>query len=31
MFDTNGVMMHYFHWYSPDDGSLRRQVADRAI
>ncbi len=27
---TNGVMMQYFHWYIPDDGSLWDQVAARA-
>ncbi len=30
MSETNGVMMQYFHWYSPDDGSLWKQVADNA-
>src|SRR5512138_2473165 len=28
--ETNGVMMQYFHWYIPDDGSLWEQVAARA-
>ena len=28
--ETNGVMMQYFHWYIPDDGSLWGQVTDRA-
>ena len=28
--DPNGVMMQYFHWYSPDDGSLWNQVAEKA-
>jgi alpha-amylase len=27
MSDQNGVMMQYFHWYLPDDGSLWNQVA----
>jgi alpha-amylase len=26
----NGVMMQYFHWYTPDDGSLWDEVAARA-
>ena len=26
----NGVMMQYFHWYSPADGSLWNEVASRA-
>jgi alpha-amylase len=30
MSETNGVMMQYFHWYFPDDGSLWEQVADKA-
>jgi alpha-amylase len=30
MSDQNGVMMQYFHWYMPDDGSLWKQVADKA-
>ncbi len=30
MSDTNGVMMQYFHWYSPADGSLWREVAHSA-
>ena len=30
MSDPNGVMMQYFHWYSPDDGSLWNQVAEKA-
>jgi alpha-amylase len=29
MADTNGVMMQYFHWYIPDDGSLWNQVAEK--
>ncbi len=28
--ETNGVMMQYFHWYSPADGSLWREVAHNA-
>jgi alpha-amylase len=30
MSETNGVMMQYFHWYSPGDGNLWKQVADNA-
>jgi alpha-amylase len=30
MHDTNGVMMQYFHWYLPNDGSLWRKVASNA-
>ncbi|WP_103669191.1 alpha-amylase [Pseudanabaena sp. BC1403] len=30
MSDQNGVMMQYFHWYLPDDGSLWNQVAEQA-
>lgn len=30
MADGNGVMMQYFHWYTPDDGSLWREAAARA-
>src|SRR5512133_3849256 len=30
MAETNGVMMQYFHWYIPDDGSLWEQTANRA-
>jgi len=30
MSDTNGVMMQYFHWYTPDNGSLWEQVGARA-
>jgi alpha-amylase len=30
MSDPNGVMMQYFHWYCPDDGSLWNQVAEKA-
>ncbi|BAZ09324.1 glucan 1,4-alpha-maltohexaosidase [Calothrix sp. NIES-4071] len=27
---VNGVMMQYFHWYIPEDGSLWKQVAENA-
>ena len=30
MSDKNGVMMQYFHWYMPEDGSLWNQVAKEA-
>lgn len=30
MADINGVMMQYFHWYNPADGSLWNEVRDRA-
>lgn len=30
MSDPNGVMMQYFHWYIPEDGSLWNQVAEQA-
>ncbi|MCY7283554.1 MAG: alpha-amylase, partial [Cyanobacteria bacterium CAN_BIN43] len=30
MSDTNGVMMQYFHWYSPADGTLWNQLAASA-
>jgi len=30
MSNQNGVMMQYFHWYLPDDGSLWNQVAEQA-
>ena len=30
MSNQNGVMMQYFHWYLPDDGSLWNQVAEEA-
>ncbi len=26
MSQANGVMMQYFHWYTPDDVSLWRKV-----
>ena len=30
MSELNGVMMQYFHWYTPQDGSLWRQVQENA-
>jgi alpha-amylase len=30
MSEPNGVMMQYFHWYTPEDGSLWKQVAEQA-
>ena len=30
MSDANGVMMQYFHWYSPDDGTLWDDVSSQA-
>jgi alpha-amylase len=30
MSDLNGVMMQYFHWYLPQDGSLWNQLAESA-
>jgi alpha-amylase len=30
MSDPNGVMMQYFHWYCPEDGSLWNEVAEKA-
>ncbi len=30
MAELNGVMMQYFHWYLPDDGSFWHQLTDRA-
>lgn len=30
MAHANGVMMQYFHWYSPEDGSLWKEVATNA-
>ena len=30
MTEHNGVMMQYFHWYTPADGSLWRQLTDEA-
>jgi alpha-amylase len=30
MSEPNGVMMQYFHWYCPADGSLWNQVAEKA-
>ncbi len=30
MSDPNGVMMQYYHWYIPEDGSLWNQLAEQA-
>jgi alpha-amylase len=30
MATVNGVMMQYFHWYLPNDGTFWRQVAEKA-
>jgi alpha-amylase len=30
MSELNGVMMQYFHWYTPQDGSLWKQVSENA-
>ena len=30
MSQVNGVMMQYFHWYSPADGNLWNQLAKSA-
>lgn len=30
MSEVNGVMMQYFHWYIPEDGSLWNQLAESA-
>lgn len=30
MSSSNGVMMQFFHWYTPDDGNLWNEVAERA-
>jgi alpha-amylase len=30
MSEPNGVMMQYYHWYIPDDGSLWNQLADQS-
>jgi alpha-amylase len=30
MEEHNGVMLQYFHWYTPADGSLWRRLADEA-
>ena len=30
MSEPNGVMMQYFHWYTPSDGSLWNQLAEKA-
>lgn len=29
MATSNGVMMQYFHWYTPDDGNLWKQLAKK--
>lgn len=29
--ETNGVMMQYFHWYTPADGSLWRSLKENAV
>ena len=31
MSDINGVMMQYFHWYIPADGTLWNSVASKAV
>ncbi|TWU01730.1 alpha-amylase [Neorhodopirellula pilleata] len=30
MGNVNGVLMQFFHWYSPDDGSLWRELGERS-
>jgi alpha-amylase len=30
MSEVNGVMMQYFHWYSSEDGSLWKEIAEKA-
>ncbi|AKG24261.1 alpha-amylase [Calothrix sp. 336/3] len=30
MADVNGVIMQYFHWYNPDNGTLWQEVKSRA-
>ena len=30
MSEPNGVMMQYFYWYVPSDGSLWNQLAEKA-
>lgn len=30
MTEYNGVMMQYFHWYTPADGNLWRQLKEEA-
>lgn len=30
MSEYNGVMMQFFHWYSPADGTLWNQLAENA-
>jgi len=27
---TNGVMMQFFHWYNPADGTLWKELEDKA-
>ncbi|MBN2292650.1 MAG: alpha-amylase [Pirellulales bacterium] len=31
MKEYNGAMMQFFHWYTPSDGSLWKQLADKAV
>ena len=30
MSEHNGVMMQYFHWYTPADGNLWKQLAENS-
>lgn len=30
MSETNGVMMQFFHWYTPPDGSLWKELSEKA-
>jgi len=30
MSEKNGVMMQFFHWYTPNDGSLWNQLSENA-
>ena len=30
MADYNGAMMQYFHWYTPADGTLWKQLSEKA-
>jgi alpha-amylase len=30
MHKINSIMMQYFHWYSPGDGTLWKQLAENA-
>ena len=30
MKEYNGAMMQYFHWYTPDDGSLWKRLSEEA-